>query len=271
MSANSAIEWTDHTFNPWWGCVKVSPGCERCYAETLSARYGHHVWGPAKTTTRRHFGDAHWAEPLSWNQSAARDGVRKRVFCASMADVFEPHPNVTSDRQRLFALIEATPSLDWLLLTKRPELVPALLPSSWVNSPQPNVWIGASIEDQHRAEERLPLLKAIPAAVRFLSCEPLLGPLSSVNLDGVDWVIVGGESGPGARRMDPSWALGLRQQCRSAGVKFFFKQAGSALAREWGMEGKGHELSRVPSQLRVREFPGPTLEARDKGTILRVA
>src|SRR6266568_918004 len=115
MSANSSIEWTDHTFNPWWGCVKVSPGCEHCYAELLSNRYGHRVWGPAKTTARRMFGDAHWLEPLVWNDAAEREGKRKRVFCASMADVFEPHHGIVQARIRLFDLIAATPWLDWLL------------------------------------------------------------------------------------------------------------------------------------------------------------
>ena len=111
MSANSSIEWTDHTFNPWWGCSRVSPGCENCYAETLSARYGHRVWGPAKTTPRRIFGPQHWAEPPKWNAAAVQAGVRKRVFCASMSDVFEDHPDVGEHRAALWRLIEQTPAL----------------------------------------------------------------------------------------------------------------------------------------------------------------
>src|SRR5438874_5572127 len=116
MSANSAIEWTDHTFNPWWGCVKVSPGCANCYAEALSTRYGYKVWGPPANSTRRTFGQAHWDEPAQWNAAAEREQQRKRVFCASMADVFELHPAVDIARQRLWSVIEETPWLDWLLL-----------------------------------------------------------------------------------------------------------------------------------------------------------
>jgi protein gp37 len=256
MSANSSIEWTDHTFNPWWGCVKVSPGCEHCYAENLSARYGHRVWGPAKTTTRRLFGETHWSEPIKWNSEAERLGVRRRVFCASMADVFEDHPEVASARARLWTLIPATPWLDWLILTKRPERIRTLVPTGWLDEPCPNVWYGTSVEDQLRADERIPHLARVPAAVRFLSCEPLVGPVRLPELLRIDWVIVGGESGPGARRMDPAWALSLREQCEEASAAYFFKQAGSVLATELGMAGKGgHELTRLPRELRVRDYP----------------
>jgi len=258
MSANSSIEWTDHTFNPWWGCVKVSPGCEHCYAENLSARYGHLVWGPAKTTTRRLFGDSHWHEPIQWNAAAERERVRKRVFCASMADIFEPHPQLVAARMRLFQLIETTKWLDWLILTKRPENIREMLPETWLGQPRPNVWFGTSVEDRRRALERIPVLTGIPAQVRFLSCEPLLGPLGPLDLSAIDWVIVGGESGHGARRMDPSWATAIRNQCEQAGASFFFKQAGSMLAAQWGMTGKGHDFGRIPVELRVRDFPRAT-------------
>lgn len=259
MSANSAIEWTDHTFNPWWGCVKVSPGCEHCYAETISSRYGHRSWGPARTTKRRTFGETHWHEPLRWNAAAEREGVRKRVFCASMADVFEGHPDVVDARQQLWTLIEATPWLDWLLLTKRPENIKLFVPTSWWSNPQPNVWYGTSLEDVQRAKDRIPQLAEVPAAVRFLSCEPLLGPLEKLDLSAIHWVIVGGESGWGARRMDPDWARSIHAQCRDAGVAFFFKQAGTVLAGEWGMGGKGgHDLRRMPADLRVRDYPAVT-------------
>src|SRR6266542_5608953 len=172
MGQNSKIEWTHHTFNPWWGCVKVSPGCEHCYAETLSARYGHRVWGPAKTTSRRLFGPDHWADPLKWNAVAQRESVRHRVFCASMADAFEDHPLLQPARDMLWQTIEATPWLDWLLLTKRPENISRLLPTPWLVEPRANVWLGTSVEDRRRAAERIPQLASIRAAVRFLSCEP---------------------------------------------------------------------------------------------------
>lgn len=166
MGKHSSIEWCDHTFNPWAGCVKVSPGCAHCYAETLSKRFGQHIWGPAKTTPRRMMRDAYWRQPLTWNAHALSLGVRKRVFCASMADVFEDHPMVASARLRLWDLIEQTPGLDWLLLTKRPEHVHTMLPAAWLATPPHNVWFGTSVEDQQRANERIPALLNVPAAVR---------------------------------------------------------------------------------------------------------
>ena len=238
MSAGSKIEWTDHSFNPWWGCIRVSAGCEHCYAETFARRLGHHVWGPEQTTARRFFGDAHWAEPRRWNAQAEREGVRRRVFCASMADVFEDRRDLDEPRLRVLALIEATPSLDWLLLTKRADhmarffaahtaLVHQITTPEERNWPLPNLWLGVSVENQAAADARIPLLLQTPAAVRFLSCEPLLGPLdlspwvqperivtdpSSPDYGrtycGINWVICGGESGgPVERRLVYSGAL----------------------------------------------------------------
>ena len=247
MGANSKIEWTHHTFNPWWGCVKVSPGCEHCYAETFSKRTGHHIWGPAATTQRRLFGNKHWAEPLKWNREAEAAGERHRVFCASMADVFEDHPQLISERVRLWRLIEDTPHLDWLLLTKRPENTTRMMPTYLHGYPR-NIWLGTSVENQQQADKRIPELLKVPAAVRFLSCEPLLGlvdisgrsldsvwindindPLINEECNLIDWVIVGGESGPKARPMHPNWARSLRDQCTAAGVAFHFKQWGEWL------------------------------------------
>lgn len=128
MGFNSSIEWTTHTFNPWWGCTKVSDGCKFCYAETLSKRYGHSVWGPGKA--RRLMSDNHWQEPVKWNKQAQEQGTRYRVFCASMADVFdEQAPEGQLDR--LWELIRVTPYLDWQLLTKRPQRICASLPDDW--------------------------------------------------------------------------------------------------------------------------------------------
>lgn len=232
MGQNSSIEWTDHTFNPWWGCLKVSPGCEHCYALTLSKRFGHDIWGPPATTRRRTFNEKHWREPLKWNAEAAKAGERKRVFCASMADVFEDHPQLPPERAKLWALIEQTPNLDWLLLTKRPENISGMVPWDFPD----NVWIGTSCEDQQRADERIPHLLRVPAKVRFLSCEPLLGPVTLRRwvrpspgwaADLIHWVIVGGESGAGARPMHPQWARSLRDECQAAGdIAFHFKQWG---------------------------------------------
>jgi protein gp37 len=179
MGANSEISWTDATFNPWWGCVKVSPACTNCYAAAWAKRHGTD-WGPK--ARRRFFGEKHWNEPLKWNTKAAAEGVRRRVFCASMADVFEllpdGHPDqdqMTAERYRLWKLIGETPSLDWLLLTKRPENVIGMVPGSWLNEGFPrNVWMGTTAENQEYADLRVLHLLTIPAPVLFLSMEPLL-------------------------------------------------------------------------------------------------
>lgn len=225
MAKNSRIEWTDHTFNPWWGCVKVSPACKNCYAEAWAKRVGAAVWGPG--SDRRFFGDAHWSEPLRWNKEAERSGRRHRVFCASMADVFEDRRDLDAWRERLAGLIELTPWLDWLLLTKRPEAAPGLAP--WGTLWPKNVWLGTTAETQAWVERRLPALVAVPAHVRFLSCEPLLANLDlSLWLEPhIHWVIAGGESGPRSRPTDPDWFRSLRDQCVSARVPFHFKQWGN--------------------------------------------
>jgi protein gp37 len=234
VGVSTAISWTDHTFNPWWGCQRVSPGCEHCYAETFAKRTGHDVWG--KAAGRRFFGVEHWAEPLKWNAAAEREGRRALVFCASMADVFEARSDLDEERWRLWHLIGVTPWLTWQLLTKRPENVLTMVPLRWLGGPEApdvyrwpsNVWIGTTVEDQQRADERIPLLAEIPAPVRFLSCEPLLGELDVFEWlgRGVDWVICGGESGARHRPLDLSDARALRDQCTAAEVPFFFKQVG---------------------------------------------
>lgn len=232
MGADSKIEWTHHTFNPWWGCTRVSPGCEHCYAETFAKRVGV-KWGVQ--ADRRFFGEKHWREPLKWNKSAGERGVRERVFCASMADVFEDRPELDEERLRLWCLIEATPHLDWLLLTKRPENMERLEPESWNKGWPANAWAGCTVEDRKR-KERIDHLRKVPAGVRFLSVEPQLEDLGTVDLTGIHWVICGGESGHGARPMHPDWARSLRDQCLAAGVAFHFKQWG-----EWAEIPYDHE------------------------------
>lgn len=230
MAKDSKIEWTHHTFNPWWGCVKVSPGCKHCYAESLARRYGHDVWGGK--TARRELSDQHWRQPIAWNAEAERSGQRARVFCASMADCFEDRRDLDAKRERLWPLIEQTPMLDWLLLTKRPQNVRHLSP--YGNAWPRNVWLGATAENQRWLEKRMAALSEIPAHVLFLSCEPLLGPIdfSPWTANGargrmVDWVIAGGESGHCARPMNPEWLVSIRDQCVASGVKFHFKQWGN--------------------------------------------
>ncbi len=253
MSEKTGISWTDHTFNPWWGCVKVSPACVNCYAERDSNRYGFKVWGPE--SERRFFGPKHWEEPLRWNKKAVVDGVRRRVFCASMADVFEDRPDLVQSRADLFLTIEETPALDWLLLTKRPDNIRRLMPKWWNGRPWPNVWMGTTVENQEWADKRIPWLVDVPAVVRFISYEPACGPLDLTRLqlirpignrpsawlnaltghyvgpdditpDRIHWVIAGGESGPKAKPSHPDWFRSVRNQCASAAVAFHFKQWG---------------------------------------------
>jgi protein gp37 len=232
MARNSPIEWTHHTFNPWWGCTKVSPACTHCYAETWSRRIGLDIWGDEGS--RRFFGDRHWREPLAWNAEAELAGVRRRVFCASMADVFEAREDLQPWRTRLWSLIEETPYLDWLLLTKRPELVGGLVP--WGRAWPENVWLGTTAENQLWLLRRARELSRYPAAVRFVSCEPLLAPLDLKPVEGaIDWVIAGGESGGQARSTHPDWFRLLRDQCVAAGIAFHFKQWG-----EWGRSPNPH-------------------------------
>lgn len=227
------IEWTavpgpdgvmrpGFTFNPWWGCQKIAPECEHCYADTFAHRLGLDLWGP--TAPRRFFGEKHWAEPYRWNALAQREGIRRRVFCASMADVFEDRRELVGPRNRLWQVICETPFLDWLLLTKRPENVVAM--SQWSEPWPDNVWVGASAGTQQRFEEVGESLSEIPARVRFLSAEPLLGPVHIGSWwQFLDWVIVGAESGAGARPMPEEWVRYLRDQCADASIPFFYKQA----------------------------------------------
>jgi protein gp37 len=286
MGQNSGIEWTDHTFNPWMGCTKVSPACKNCYAERdFDHRYGKVKWGP--NGTRVVTSDANWRKPLAWNKAAAESPVRPRVFCASLADVFEDwqgpmttgtlgevlakpyldsesgpdnwipswREDMESDpqgwryvtmgdvRSRLLKLIDATPNLDWLLLTKRPENIQRM----WrckndtngdgdcgsckhgLCRQRNNVWLGATVESSDYLH-RIDSLKAAGrlASVLFISAEPVVGPVPTLGeyLDGIDWVITGGESGPEARPADPDWFRSIRDQCDMHSVPFHFKQWG---------------------------------------------
>lgn len=250
MGKYSAIEWTHHTFNPWRGCTKVSTGCKNCYAERLSVRNPAvlGVWGD--DGVRSMASEDYWHQPVAWNSAARKADERRRVFCASLADVFEDRPELVEPRARLSRLINATRNLDWLLLTKRPENVNRLMPSRVWWDGAANVWLGTSIENQAAVEQRIPLLLRTPAAVKFLSVEPLLAPIDlnphlwpqcmgprevhELAHDGglycdersIDWVICGGESGPGARPLHPDWVRDIRDQCQRASVAFLWKQWG---------------------------------------------
>lgn len=229
MAKNSKIEWTHHTFNPWWGCVKVSAACKHCYAETWAKRVGENVWGGK--ANRRFFSEKHWSEPIRWNILAEKEQIRRRVFCASMADVFEPRKDLSPWRERLWDVIDKTPWLDWLLLTKRPGSINRLSP--WGDDWPRNIWLGTTAENQYWANKRLPALLGVPAHIHFVSCEPLLAKIdlsrwlnTSESGKQLDWVIAGGESGSKARPMNPEWAQSLRNQCSEHGVAFHFKQWG---------------------------------------------
>ncbi|MGA9771050.1 MAG: phage Gp37/Gp68 family protein [Blastocatellia bacterium] len=257
MGETTAIKWTDHTFNIVWGCVQVSPACANCYAMMLARRWGFDLWGADKP--RRTFGEKHWREPLKWNARAEAAGMRRRVFCSSMADVFEDHPTVEQEREKLWPLIRQTPWLDWQLLTKRADRILDCLPNDWGEGYE-NVWLGVTAENQEWADRRLPYLMHLPAKVRFVSCESLLGPIdldrylhdtstfNDIDLDMLDWVIVGGESGPKHRTMNLEWAKDLREQCRDR-AGFFFKQVGGLRPDSGGDLLDGERIQEMPRAL----------------------
>lgn len=329
MAETTGISWTTSTFNCWRGCQRVSAGCVNCYAETLSGRNPGTLgkWGP--TGTRVVAVESYWKQPVKWNKAAACNcfcridfgekhlgscpqANRHRVFCASLADVFEDWQGPMVDnygnivkvnregkawawyantlrigqdvatmsdvRQRLFDMIDATPNLDWLLLTKRPENISRMMPvigePAW-SSTRPNLWIGTSVENQQAANERIPHLLRVPAVVRFLSAEPLLGDVNlthyleseydryarddrfgipkDVSKAKISWVIVGGESGPSHKRRDcqVKWIESIQKQCEAVGVPCFIKQDSGSRSGEQG---------RIPlSVWSHKEFPEPRL------------
>jgi len=320
VGETTAIAWTDHTFNPWIGCAKVCPECANCYAEGYGQRFGV-AWG--ERGDRRRTSPSNWRQPLRWHRAAVRDGVRRRVFCASLADVFEDRADIEPWRRDLFDVIESCHGLDWLLLTKRPEHVREMA-QRWRDDWPAHVWLGTSAGTQETADCAIPHLLAVPGPrVRFLSAEPLLGPVElsrwvfdreaaidraqwgpvamsreqaeAVIEHPLDWVIVGGESGPRARPCSVEWVRSIVRQCRTEGVPVFVKQIGanaidSSLRDVWchgehhytrapgdpllaeatgrpGYEVTDHRLSRLlrdpagadpsewPADLRVREYP----------------
>ncbi len=278
MAENSKIEWTHHTFNPWRGCSRVSEGCRACYAEAMSRRNPAVLGRWGVEGTRVVASEMQWRQPIKWNRDAFVAGDRSRVFCASLADVFEEwqgsmlnsrgqvlhthggywpwapahetlptqrnfRPLVLDDvRRRLASLIWETQSLDWLLLTKRIENAQQMIYEMWFSGASwpKNYWLGTTVENRKQGLMRIEILRDTPAPVKFLSCEPLLEDLGRVDFRGIDWVIVGGESGPKARPMHPDWARSIRDQCLSAEVPFFFKQWGG-----WQIDGQPSDADEV--------------------------
>lgn len=236
MVENSKIEWTDHTFSPWVGCTKVSPACDNCYAEERAKRYGQVIWG---NNPRNRTSPAYWVKPMKWHRAALKTGKRVRVFCASLSDVFDNRAPAEW-REDLWAVIRSTWMLDWMLLTKRPQNIREMTKSLEIWS---NVWIGTTIENQDELNRRLPFLLETSPAIRFLSCEPLLGPLEfrPDDLSRVGLVIAGGESGGKARETDIEWFRSLRDQCTAAGVPYFHKQM--------------TKKALIPDEFMIRQWP----------------
>ena len=281
MGADSKIEWTRHTHNPWIGCTAVSPACDHCYAEQLGKRFGV-KWGSGEV--RRRTSDAYRRQPFTWDRAAAKSGRVDPVFCASLADIWDNAVPIEWLVEELDT-IRLTLHLRWLLLTKRPQLIRRRLDAAlkhlsmgttrgdligglamWLSgNPPDNVLLGTTVENQAEADRRIPHLLAVPAAGRFLSCEPLLGAVDLRQIvlrrDGerpndlssrlgdyvqplvgnfrdsprLHWIIAGGESGPTARPTHPDWFRSLRDQCAAAHVPFIFKQWG-----EWRPICEGH-------------------------------
>lgn len=251
------ISWTDFTFNPFWGCVEVSPACDFCYAREFDHRLGGGHWG--KDAPRRFFGDAHWAEPLKWNRRAEKDGERRRVFCGSMCDVMEERDDLHGERLRLYRLIEQTPNLDWLLLTKRPQNFRRFLPLSWMTTPRPNVWLMTTVESGEYWW-RWRALSEIPAAIRGISYEPAIGPIRFTDNPATggrvpDWLICGDESGRKARPSQLEWYERLRSECDRLSIAFHMKQL--------CVKGKPMDFPMFPEGLQVREYPKECKEKAD--------
>lgn len=286
MGKHSHIAWTDHTFNPWWGCSKASPACNHCYAEAWAARFGLHIWG--QNAPRHFFGDKHWEEPLRWNAQAQKAGIPARVFCGSMCDVMEDHIELQQIRvERLYPLIENTPQLDWILLTKRPQNFRRFLPKSWLKNPRPNVMGMVTVENEYFTWRITELLRT-PFVWRGISLEPLLGPVDispfvgvkprklhpdwcgpkihpswhgPTLIRGIDWVIVGGESGPKARPMHPAWVRDLRDKCQKNKTAFFFKQWGEWLpADQFGADGNKPTVANTGAKWGVLNHDGVFFE-----------
>lgn len=268
MAETTGIAWAHSTFNPWIGCTKVGPGCDNCYAAVSTpARTMGIPWGAGMPRRRTSFGN--WQAPIRWERAAEQfrllHGTRRRVFCASLSDVWD-NEVPTEWRAELFELIKRTPSLDWLVLTKRVGNVLPMLEELGITALPSNVWLGISAVNQQEARRDLPKLARIDASVRWLSYEPALGELNLLEqgygasgadrlIDGLDWVIAGGESGPNARPIQPAWVESLRNQCASAHVAYFFKQWGGATASAGGCELDGQVVKEWPTVGRMAGVP----------------
>ncbi len=243
------IEWTDETWNPMTGCTKISAGCDHCYAQVVAYRRTRQIYlqqPPVRESSANRddpFAPRFWIDrielPRKWREP-------RRVFVNSMSDVFHAHFSL-EHIQRVFAVMNECGQHQFQLLTKRPERAVRLADRlNW----SPNIWMGTSIENMDVAH-RANALRAIPAAVRFISAEPLLGPLDDLDVSGIDWIIGGGESGPGYRPVDIRWARGLRALCRRRRIRFFWKQWGGFTPKAGGRELDGRTWDEYPRELAV--------------------
>lgn len=241
MAEETGISWADATFNPWIGCTRISPGCDHCYAARDNERRG---WVPGWGTGVPRRRTKTWTQPRQWNAKAAKTGYRPRVFCASLADVFD---NEAPDEWRvdLWQLVRETPNLRWMFLTKRIGNAAKMLPADW---PFPNAGIMATMVNQAEWDRDWPKLEALPATWRGVSAEPLIGPID-IGEARPDWIITGGESGPHHRFIDPEWVRSLRDQCARNGVAFHHKQWGGVRPKDRGCEIDGREHKAFPFQL----------------------
>lgn len=244
MAEVTGISWTDHTYNPWWGCTKIASGCDNCYAATLDYRIGGDFWNPKVAPRATKVNNRNKVK--KWNESATIENRRHRVFCGSMMDWCDKDAPAGA-RDALWDLIRETPMLDWQLLTKRATLIEECLPEDWGDG-YGNVWLGVTCEDIKYGFRRLEVLKDIPAKVKFISAEPLLEKLNGVEkyLSDFDWLIIGGESGDGFRKMEIDWASHLLDHARNADVPVWFKQHGGNGADKGGCFLLGEEIKEWP-------------------------
>lgn len=246
MGTTTGIAWTDHTHNEWWGCsAPAGSGCDNCYAAMLDRRTGGNHFGVG--TLPRITAEQNRNQPYRWNRDAEAARKRAKVFCGSMIDFFDKNAPAGA-REAMWQKIQRTPWLDWQLLTKRPANIERMLPPDW-KAGYPNVWLGVTVENRRSGLRRLEQLRHIPAAIRFLSIEPLLEDLGDINLAGIDWAIIGGESGNGCRPMEPAWVERIIAQCREQDVPVFFKQWGGRGKDAGGCIIHGGELKEWPKAI----------------------
>jgi protein gp37 len=280
MGEYTKIAWADSTWNPWIGCSHAGPGCDHCYAEAQNKfrKWNGGTWG--NTAPRQVTSENNWRDPASWNSKAfagrcGKDGKRWLVFAGDLCDIFDRLGD-NDARARMWKLFRETPYLTWMILTKRPQYIPRFLPKDWGNG-YDNVWIGTTVENRKNGYPRIDALRSVPATVRFISFEPLIENVSDVDLTGIHWAIVGGESGAQARSFDLEWARAIKRQCKKFSARYFFKQLGYrpeddgvpfALHQRMPSGSKdthGVLIENFPADLRTQNWPKLSVLARSRG------